>query len=382
VFGPGTLGLLKDGADPDTLVDLDDITVVSTAGEVSFAMRLGQDLTVLATPIDFDIGLPALGLDVDGEVSVKLAWELAFGFGISRADGAFFDTNARDAAGNAVPELTVDLEVTTPGLDASGSLLLLQLDVVDDPDAPSRLGGRFTIDLRDPGNDDNRLSFAELASGPDFDDVIAASFTGAADVNLEAEVSFGGDAAFPRLLADFRLDWVFAGANPGTQANPFGNRPTVAFENIRMDFGSFLSGVLAPVVGAIDTVLEPIRPLLDVLDTELPVLSDLGPTRALLDRDGDGAVTLLEMAALLGDGFATAVTFLDAADNILDVKQVLDSLSTSGGSTLIDFGSFDFGSVDIRGRANLDGVAPNVTRAANAQAQFESTGTAAERDAV
>ena len=129
VFGPAGLNLLKDGADADTVVDVEDMTVVSTTDEVSFDMHLGQDLSLLTLPIDFDIGLPALGLDVDGNVAVKLGWDFLMGFGVSRTDGVYFNTAAKDSAGNAAPELIVDLEVTIPGLDATGTLTFLQLDV-------------------------------------------------------------------------------------------------------------------------------------------------------------------------------------------------------------------------------------------------------------
>ena len=138
--------------------------------------------------------------------------------------------------------------------------------------------------------------------------------------------------------------------------------------------------MVKPVVDTINTVLDPIRPVLDVLTTALPVLSDLAPVRALLDQNEDGAVTLLEMAALLGDGFETAVTFLNAVDTILDITALLDT--TSAGTVLLDFGSFNLGETDVRGKTDLKNVTPRVTQATNPMEQFENSGSAAQRDAV
>src|SRR5262249_26113623 len=113
VFGPAGLGLLRDGPDTGADVNVGDIQLVSTPENGSFAMHLGQNLSLLSVPIGFDIGLPALGLAVDGNVNVRLGWDFLLGFGVSRADGVYFNTAAKNDAGNPAPELTVDLDVTT-----------------------------------------------------------------------------------------------------------------------------------------------------------------------------------------------------------------------------------------------------------------------------
>ena len=82
---------------------------------------------------------------------------------------------------------------------------------------------------------------------------VGAAFTAEADVNLDLALSLGEGAAFPRLLADVGLDWSFAGADPGA-SGPFGGRPQIAFENIQLDLGTFLSNVVGPIVNTVDSV--------------------------------------------------------------------------------------------------------------------------------
>ena len=67
-----------------------------------------------------------------------------------------------------------------------------------------------------------------MAGGPDLDEVIDAAFTADAHVNLDLDLGLGDNAAFPRLLADFGLDWSFAGADPGA-SGPFGDAPADRF---------------------------------------------------------------------------------------------------------------------------------------------------------
>jgi hypothetical protein len=363
-LGPAGVNLLLD-RDGDLDVDLEDVQVVADANRIQFNIRLGRQPSVLSVPLAFDMGIPGLGIEVDGNVQTKLGWSFDLGLGVSRASGFYFDTSALD-------ELKVDLEVTAPGLSATGRLAFLELEVTDDPSAPTRFAGRFTVDLKDPNADDNRLTFAEIGSGPAFRQVIGATLTAVADVNLNLVVSFGGSTAFPRLLAGFNLDWVFANASTATSAGSFGGVPTVAFNQVRLDIGSFLSNFLKPVIEGIKNILAPIDPVLKILNQALPVLSDLGPLRNLLDTNRDGKVTLLELAAQLSGDIGKIANFVEAVAEISNLVNLLGSLSTSGPGVFFNLGSFNLGTVDVRKVADLASVVPNVTAGPGAMPDGDS----------
>ncbi len=57
-------------------------------------MRLGQSATLVNVPINLDLGLPALGLDISGTVQLKTGFEWNLAFGVSKTDGLFIDTSA------------------------------------------------------------------------------------------------------------------------------------------------------------------------------------------------------------------------------------------------------------------------------------------------
>ena len=119
--------------------------------------------------------------------------------------------------------------------------------------------------------------------------MIGAAFTGDAKVNLDLDLGLGDSAAFPRMLADFGLDWSFAGADPGA-AGPFGDRPRVAFDNIQLDLGQ-LCLTTSSGRWCTPSTRHWIRfGRCSMCSTPgCRSCPDLGPTRALLDTNGDGS---------------------------------------------------------------------------------------------
>ena len=73
--------------------------------EIWWKVKIGENLVDAGADIGFDIGIPGLGLETEGEISLNIDWELDLGFGLSGKDGFFFfiddepdETGARTAA--------------------------------------------------------------------------------------------------------------------------------------------------------------------------------------------------------------------------------------------------------------------------------------------
>lgn len=323
-LGPGGLDLLVDyetGEPLDPAAGFSQLDVVLDCETgLTVNLRLARTLALLDTtqnPIDFQIGVPGFGLQVDGNVVLSLGFDWKFGFGVDLTHGFYFNT----AAPASAPELTIFFRAEIPGLHASGQLFFLQLDVMDDPEAPSFFEGAFRVDLKDP-NHDGKLTVAELfSSGTQFDDILHAVLGAEANVNLKLIASFGGNTAFPRVLADFKLRWV---ANTDQGVTP----PQIDFTNIQLDLGTFISDFLGPILKEIRKVTEPIQPLLDIVTMRLPVLSDLaGET-----------ITLLDLAATFGLLEPSTVDFIEGVIQVVNLINDLEGLGE--GTILIPFGSF------------------------------------------
>lgn len=323
-LGPEGLDLLVDyeTGDPleaevgfsqlDVTVDCDEGLIVN--------VRLAKSLALLDTsqnPIDFQIGVPGFGLEVDGNVVLSIGFDLKFGFGFNSEDGFFFNSEAPASD----PELVIEFKAEIPGLHAAGQLLFLQLDVQDDADDPSLFRGFFEVDLKDPDHD-GKLTFAELSSsGTEFGDILHAVLGAEAHVNLELIASFGGNAAFPRVLANFHLDWLF-------DTDSGAGDPEIAITDIYLDLGSFLSDFLGPILEKIQEVTGPLQPIIDIVTFAIPILSDLA---------GE-PITLLDLAEIFGLLEPSTIDFIEG---VLQVVELINDLEGLGeGTILIPFGAF------------------------------------------
>lgn len=329
-LGPGGLDLLVNAqtgtalnaalgfAQLDVTIDCDEGLIVN--------LRLRKEAALVNAEFGFDIGVPGFGLAADGSLLVKVGFDLKFGFGMNKEDGFFFNTGAPGSD----PELRIYFEVTLPNTSFTGQLFFIQLDIIDDADNPSSFIGEFVVDLRDP-NRDGKLTFAEIvSSGTKFSDVVSANLQAVADVNLQLIASFGGNSAFPRVLANFHLGWTFDLVNGA-------GKPLVEFRDLYLDIGSFLSDFLNPVLSEIRKITEPFQPIIDIVTARLPILSDLaGKT-----------ITLLDLAEFFG---LLEPSTRDFIEDVLKVIGLINKLEGLGqGSILIPFGAFSL-SADASGR--------------------------------
>ena len=122
----------------------------------------------------------------------------------------------------------------------------------------------------------------------------------------------------------------------------------IAFNDITLDFGTFVTDLINPVVGYVNDLIEPFKPIIDVLQTEVELLDTLGLVSDF-DENGDGKASLIEVASTLATTFSSEgnnlkyAQFFDAVSGIIDLVDTVNDLENtiSGGDTLnIDFGSY------------------------------------------
>ena len=337
-FFDGDLGLLLD-YNGDSTVTKDDIVLtfrhedgtIWNDGEdprlqdaVQFNFHLGQSIT-LGTDLSVDFGVPGLALDIQGSPEITAGWDLFLGFGVSVTDYFYLDVAPPEAfsvAGDGVitsgpaaaHELSLGFNAVLTSdpanpFHAKGTLFFLQLDADDKlvNNEFSHLSGSFFVDLADPGVGaaaDGRLTPKELFAKGGAIKPLSAGLEAEAVVNLSLAASVGGSAVIPRVLTDFNLGWSFVAGQPISA-------PEIGFTNARMDLGSFVTDFLKPILGKVNDVLDPLDPVLDALQTRLPVLSDF------LGRD----YTVLDLASDFGK---VDRRFVDA---ILQVRQIVGDIA-------------------------------------------------------
>ena len=313
VFGPDQLNLLKD-ITGDGQVTIDDVQLIINNDFVQYNFDLEKILSQSLYDIGFDLGLPALGLEVDGGINLQTGFSMSVGLGVHRTHGLYVDTSKED-------EIEFLFEATIPGLQATGRLGFLEAIVSDNPDDPSRFVGGISVDLVDPTpSSDNRLTLPQLGGGL-FSGAVDVSFDALADINLIIDTGVVGATGLPRLVTDLLVDWEFNGSDG------LGSSPDLRFENVRMDLGSFMSDLVGPLLGEVQEALEPIQPVIDFLTYEIPVID----------------WTFVDLARAFG--YERAADFLDAAVTIVDLA---NSVPVVGDSVFVELGDFDLGGIDLR----------------------------------
>ncbi|MFB2879851.1 calcium-binding protein [Floridanema aerugineum] len=309
------------------------IKVVDTTDEVIFDLKLGSN-----TPSNFEtafasnFGIPGVGLELSGDANVGLGFDFNLKLGVNKTEGFFIDTSTND-------ELKIDLNAATPGLNANGKLGFLTLNATD---KGTNFNGSFTVDLADSGD---RLKIAEIPS-VDFQSLVDAKLTANADVNLNLATSFGDSAKFPKLSSDFNLDWNFNAVDIDDAS--FGELPTIGFNNVKLDLGSFLNDFAKPIVQEVRNVTKSFDPVVNFLSQPIPVLDRVGLN-----------LSLLNMA-----GLSSSADFIKALDAIKN----LDNTINSSGSVLIDLGNFS-----IDQNKNFTSLQPNSNAIEQAKANGASS---------
>ena len=363
-LGPAGLKILPasiaSAADvPIQLVDTDG-NLANGAEQVNLNLDLQGTLFTANLNPKFDIGLPGLKLAVtSGNVQAQATYDIKLNLDVNATDGFYIDLSPN-------PDITLKLAVTAPGLHIQGNLGFLQLDATDGTPVPgptqhTQLVGTISANLSVGG--DEKLKPTNVASLISHSSLDASA---EADVHLHSTLSFNGSAQFPTLLADLDMTWKLSSASldsGGTTDSSFGSEPDFAFNNVQLDLGSFFSKFVTPIVNEVQSVLKPFQPIVDLLNTRMPIFSDLAPLRdgfgpiPAFDTNHDGTVTLIELLNVLEPGGAT--TFLST---VVGIDNFISKIPNIAGSVLLPLGSFDLGGAsnangaDIRGLTDLTGI--------------------------
>ncbi len=279
------------------------------------------------TPIAPDLGLPNLEVQISGSPVALTTASPALSFTIGVDPAGFY----LDTAG-----ASFQLDTTTIhyyALNAPGTFAGLPVTFTRNDSANrTQIPANFAVTLKDPNND-GRLRPAE-AEAPGAD-LLDATLTGNTLTSIKIASSIDPSIMLPRGGTDLVLHWNFSNVpvDPTDDNSTFGSRPLLTLENNRLNLDSFFNSFAGRVLGQIETVTRPLRPVTDVLTAEIPLLSDLSSDR----------VTILDILGV----DATSVAAIGGIDALLDLAELASSFSVAP-QTTIDLGTWSFPSGDLR----------------------------------
>jgi hypothetical protein len=139
--------------------------------------------------------------------------------------------------------------------------------------------------------------------------------------------SLPSSALLPQVGTDLRLLWNFNAAPVDSTDNNFffGNAPTLTLENNRINLDSFFNSFAERALDQIDQATDPLQGVIDVLTTEIPLLSDLG----------SDAVTMLDILGVPPE----TVAALGALSALADLADLANSF-TGNANVFVDLGSY------------------------------------------
>jgi autotransporter-associated beta strand protein len=402
----------SDLTNPNSGTPLTDKSVIPNV--VQFNLDLQGSYDFGGIPIDANIGVPGLGLTIaqgsNLTIAVKYAIYLHFGFIYDSnhpdvapkfyldTDPARGDSKGVDylndgkplAATTPVIGLALGVFLTDPSnssavpFSGTGTLGPLQLDFHDHKGttdfysgeagtyAPSNFSATLGLSLYN-GSDAQHNSVVILGAGdnsaPSFTPAITIS--GAATINLDMELTFGGDTAYPSIAAEFHLGWGFGTGDqsaqlmPGTPESSFGNAPTLDIDHIAIGVGTFLSGFVKTIVNDAYSVLSPLKPIVTLLNTTMPIFNDFAPLQSYVNGEIPGnpptkTVTVASfLSAVSGDDEFS--DFAVGIQEVYDLHDALNSPSLAVQNVFIPIGGIKIGSLRSlqTGSGGLSSLSPS-----------------------
>jgi Ca2+-binding RTX toxin-like protein len=284
--------------------------VVTTANGPRLAFATTDTFTATSVPLDRFVGLPNLQFEILNAANGQTAINVNFQFTIGVDAGGFYlDTSGATFQMNTT--------TTVSSLNTAARFNLLPYTVTDVSADRTSVPLNFAISLRG-----GAVRTSDLGG-----DLLDATVTGATKMSLRILSTLPNTAMLPQVRSDLKVRWNFVDepVNPADNNADFGDRPQFTLENNSINLESFFNSFAGRTFRQIDRAMEPFADVIDILTTEIPLLSDLG---------SDG-VTILDVLGVPPQ----------TVDAIQDIGAISDLASLSGsftgnGSVFVDLGNY------------------------------------------
>jgi len=303
----------------------DNLKYTISENEVRFDFAWNRDILNKSIGLDTSLNIPGFGLKVkDGQTfDVKLNQDLKFNFGVNTS-GFFFNTPTTE-------DLKLKLDASLPDLKAQGNVGFLQLEVTDeDRDSNPNNDG---VDVDQDGVNPSSLK-ADFVVDLNGTSVSNVYLNGGADINLNLVTNFGeGAEGLPSIRSDLNLDWSLNNPN---------SLPTVQFNDVKLDLGSFVNDFADPIVDTVNKVIKPFEEIRKVLEKNIPGLDKIGVEINLLSLAKTFAPADIPFNPALFnalDKFSSVVTAIDKASSAVDALSESDRFIKLGSFSIDNTGN-------------------------------------------
>ncbi len=315
------------------------VTVISESENgVEFALDLDGTVKLGSIDIASDLGLlEDFGFNLDASAEVDLIYNLdGLKFGVNQ-DQAYIKKDESDL------EITVDVSLPSGGIDAQIGCIPIDLNLSDA--FPSSLQFDFGVDL---GSFNYNLDFSQLTDISLF--------------NFDFDLPDVGGINLPGISGDIKLNLDELGNLDFSDSNNSNYEIPFSFDDITIDLGSLYRDFLKPALGPINQVLEPIKPIIEILNSEIPLVSQLTAQLgdiSFLDLNNDGQLTFLDLAIFeatrqnIDVDFGLIETILEFGDLIVNLPDTGDVINL-GDININNLGNIDTAPENFEPPNNLE----------------------------
>lgn len=343
-------------------VQLDMLGTALEPTGVAVSFTFADSYDIVSVPLAADFGLPGLGFQSQGSLDAKFNYDAALKLVFPRTGEIYLDTAIDPKNNTANTHLSAKFSTSlSDDFSLTGGLGFLQLDAVNlvsDDDkglAGTGLDVSFDLDLSGDAGSDG-LTLNELTSGDlSLEQLFQYQLTGDAAMSFGVTTSVNGSAAIPSFSFDLSSLLPLFDYSNQQEASAPQNATSFYFDNIKLDLGSFITDMLSPIVDGLDTILNPLYPIVDALYSDTQIFATLG-LESSFDTDGDGHVTAIDLASWFADFYAktsndpkaeklqdaidATIDFLDKIKEVIDLVRDLQAMSEEG-NFYVDYGSYE-----------------------------------------
>ena len=168
-----------------------------------------------------------------------------------------------------------------------------------------------------------RITLANLGQAD-----LTLGFSGDANIDIRFRTGIGSGPDFPSVVGKFHLYWGFEGSTDSEVADAStAKKLAISFNGLHLDAGAFIGRFLGPIVKDIQNITKPLQPVIETLQAEVPIVSDLSKLV------GEGPVTMLDLLE------AVSGNDLSLVRSVLQLVRFINALPTDNAGLLIPLGN-------------------------------------------
>jgi Ca2+-binding RTX toxin-like protein/methionine-rich copper-binding protein CopC len=313
----------------------------TTNEESTWDIAVGRKYQLGTVNVLKDLGMPALGFNADGNGNANLDYKLNFSLGNSKTFGNYIDTSKTNLTTNLGFGLNDSFKTS-----AKLGFFPATLNENTTQDNRTQIGGTYQLKLNDLDNlgginDGDRLTEAELNGSYNPQNLSQSTFSTSGNLSLKGRTNVVSKA-FPNLVFDMKFGFPKADYVNGNSVSS-ASIPNVEVNNAQLDFGEFITGVAQPVFSKVDQVLKPFRPVLDFLNADTKIFSQIGLENLFKDIDSNPKqVSVIEMVSTLSSlsGRPISTKFIETIVKLDRVTKLVNDSINNNETILMDLGSF------------------------------------------